>query len=114
MLLKKAVYDEVVQKVNAIKAVDTSDLIQKAECNRKIAQIRNKISGHDKCINSNNFNKFTGAIFDKRSKQVKSAINNDLNTAEQSSIKNEEKMKELETFELSHSLRKKMFSDDCF
>ena len=65
-----------VQKVNNIQTIDTSDLVEKAECNRKIAEIENKIPGHDKYITTNNFNTFSGAIFDKKLKQAKLAINN--------------------------------------
>ena len=59
------------KKVKTIKTIDTSDLVQKAKCNRKIAEIEKKISGHDKYVTAIDFNKFVGAIFDKRLKQVK-------------------------------------------
>ena len=42
-----------VQKVNAIKTIDTSDLVTKAEYSTKIENIERKVSIHDLLINKN-------------------------------------------------------------
>ena len=42
-----------VQKVNAIKTIDTSDLVTKAEYSTKIENIERKVSIHDLFINKN-------------------------------------------------------------
>ena len=55
-------------------------------------KIRKKILNHNKYITNNDFNKFSGAIFDERSKQAKVAAT-DLKNVEQYAIRNEEKTK---------------------
>ena len=55
-------------------------------------KIRKKILNHNKYITNNDFNTFSGAIFDERSKQAKVAAI-DLKNVEQYAIRNEEKTK---------------------
>ena len=50
-----------------------------------------KISNHNIYITTNDFNKFSGAVFDERWKQTKLATVIDLNNVEQRAIKNEKK-----------------------
>ena len=50
-----------------------------------------KISNHNTYITTNDFNKFSGAVFDERLKQTKLATVIDLNNVEQCAIKNEKK-----------------------
>ena len=57
-----------------------SNLVEKADCNRKIADIAKKIPNHDKYITTNDFSKFSEVIFKERIKQAKLTATNDLNT----------------------------------
>ena len=77
-LLKKSVYDEFVKKVNAIQAIDTSDLVKKADNNTRIEDIEKKIINHDKYITKNEFNKLTKKNFIERLKQANLASKNDI------------------------------------
>ena len=43
----------------------------------EIVEIEKEVSHHDKCITTNDFNKFWGAEFDVRSKQAKLGTPND-------------------------------------
>ena len=40
--VKKTVHDELIKKVNAIQAIDTSDLFRKADNDTKIVDMKNK------------------------------------------------------------------------
>ena len=97
-------YDELVKKVNAIQAIDTSDLVKKADYNTKIGDIEKRVPDHYKYITTNDFNKSQGAIFDERLKQAESAMRSNLNTVEQHAIQNEKKVEKLQTFDLSFLL----------
>ena len=81
-VLKKTVYGEFVKKANVIETIDSSDFIKKADYVTNIDDITKKILNHDKYITTNDFNKFSGAIFDERLKQENLVTNNDLNTVE--------------------------------
>ena len=81
-VLKKTVYGEFVKKANVIETIDSSDFIKKADYVTNIDDIKKKILNHDKYITTNDFNKFSGAIFDERLKQENLVTNNDLNTVE--------------------------------
>ena len=59
-----------VRKVSDIKTTDTSDLVQKIDCNTKNHD-------HGEYITTQEFNKFTGDIFDARLKQVNLANKTD-------------------------------------
>ena len=81
-----------VKKVNPILTNDTSDLVKKADYNTKFEDIDKKTPpSHDKYITTNDFIKFSGAIFDERLKQSKLATSNDFNTVEQHAIRHAEK-----------------------
>ena len=56
-------YDELFKKVNAI---DTSDLLQKADYNTKIEEMENKISDYGKNIATRKFNKLMEENFVER------------------------------------------------
>ena len=56
-------YDELFKKVNAI---DTSDLLQKADYNTKIEEMENKISDCGKNIATRKFNKLMEENFVER------------------------------------------------
>ena len=109
-VVKKTVYDGLVKKVNAIQTVDTTNFVI------EIIEIEKRIPDHDKYIPTNDFttNKFSGAIFDARLKQAKLATNIDLNIVKQRTIRNEEKIEKLQTFDLSYFLGKIVFGDDGF
>ena len=49
-MVKKTVYDELVEKVNAIQTSDTSDLVKKPYYYIKVKGVKKKISNHDKYI----------------------------------------------------------------
>ena len=70
----KTVYDELVEKVNAIQATDPSNLVKKADYDTKIAEIEKKILDHDhsKYITTHEFNRLTAKNFAARLKQVNS------------------------------------------
>ena len=44
--IKKTVYDKLVEKVNAIKTTDSSNLVEKADYNAKIVEIEKTTLGH--------------------------------------------------------------------
>ena len=88
------------KKVNAIQAIDTSDLVKKADYNTKIGDIEKRVPDHYKYITTNDFNKFQGAIFDERLKQAELAMRNNLNTVEQHAIQNEKKVEKLQASDL--------------
>ena len=58
-VIKKTEYNELVKIVNNINATDTSDLVKEIDYNAKINEIKNKITDHDKYINTQEFNKLT-------------------------------------------------------
>ena len=64
---------------------------------------------HDEYITNNDFNKYSGKIFDERSNHEKLAANMNLDTFEQHGIKNEEKIENMQLFDLSYFLSKKIF-----
>ena len=99
MLLKRLYMINWLKKVNATQTIDTSDLVKKADYDTKIEDIEKKIPKLNKYITINDFNKFSGEIFDERLKQAKLATNNDVNTVEQCAIRNEEKIEKIEIFD---------------
>ena len=88
--------------------------LKKSDYDIKIEEIEKKLRGHNKYITTNDFNKFSGAMFEERLKQIKLATNNDLNTVQQNAARNKEKLEKLQTFELSYFHGKKYFDDDGF
>ena len=70
----------------------------------KIGEIKNKVSDHAKYINTPEFSKFAGSIFDAKSNQANLPKNSNLNTAEQHANKNKDKIEKLQTFDLSYFL----------
>ena len=94
--VKKTLYDELVKKVNAIQTIATSDLVKKTDYDTTLEETKRKIPNHDKYITTNDFNKFSGAIFDERLK-TELTTNKALNTVEQCPIKNEKKLEKLQT-----------------
>ena len=55
-IVKKAVCDKWVWKVDTIENIDTSDFVKKGDHNAKIIEIEKKIPDHNEYIASNNFN----------------------------------------------------------
>ena len=70
MLFQKAVY-ELIPKVNAIQAIDTSDQLKEADCNTKIEDIEKKIPDHNKYITTLEYKKLITENFAERLKQAK-------------------------------------------
>ena len=68
-IVKRTAYDDLVEKVNAIETSDTSNLIEKADCDTKIEYIENKISNHDKYIIDTEFDKLMKEEFTERLKK---------------------------------------------
>ena len=77
-VVKKSVYDKLVKKVNAIQAIDTSDLVKKADNNTRSQDNEKKIINHDKYITKNEFNKLAEENFIERLKQINLASKNDI------------------------------------
>ena len=77
-----------IKKLNTIRAIDTSNLVKKTEHDVKIKDTGDKIPDHSVYVTTNNFNKFSGTIFDGRLKQAKLATKKDLGTVEQRAIEN--------------------------
>ena len=78
-IVKRTAYDDLVEKVNAIETSDTSNLIEKADCDTKIEYIENKISNHDKYIIDTEFDKLMKEEFTERLRKKKLATNENLN-----------------------------------
>ena len=76
--VKRIVYDELVQKVNAIQTIDISGLVINADCIPKIEEIEKAIPNHDKYITIPEFNKFTKENFGERLKQANLSSKNDI------------------------------------
>ena len=77
----------------------SSSLVTATVFNIKIGEVENKIPDHGKYITTPKFNRFTGPIFDAKSKQANLATNSNVNTVEQHASKNYEKIEKLETFD---------------
>ena len=75
-VIKKAVYAELVIKVNAIQTINTSDLVKKVQCSTKIDKIENKIPNQDKYVTNPELNKLTKENSTERLKQANLAIKN--------------------------------------
>ena len=86
------------ESVILVKTTNISALVTKTECDAKVKKIKDKIPDHDRYVASNNFNKFSGAAFYYRWEQAKLTANNNLGIADQRSIKNEENIQKLRTF----------------
>ena len=112
-VVKQTVYDELIKKVNAIQANDTTDLFKKTGCNTQIDEIEKKISDHGKYITAVKFSTAWSTMFHEILKQAKLATNNDLNDVEQRSIKNGRKIEKLQTFNFFF-LGKTFFGDNVF
>ena len=67
-VVKKAVYDELLKKVNAIQTTHTCSSVKKADYNTKIDEIEKKILDYDhyKYITTQKFNKLTVESFAAR------------------------------------------------
>ena len=79
-VVKKAVYDELVQKVNAIQPADTGNLVKKGNYNTKSSEIEKKILhyNHDEYITTQELNKLTVENFSARLAQAKLATKADI------------------------------------
>ena len=89
-------------------------LLIKTDCTTKIWDTEKKIPTHNKYITTNECTKFSGMLFDEGLKQTKLATNNDLNTAEQRSIRKEENIEKVQIFDLRYILGKKFVRDNDF
>ena len=70
-VIKKNVYNELVKNINAIKTVDISDLVKKADYDTKVEEIEKKLDHkNDKCITTQEFNNLMADNFAARSKQA--------------------------------------------
>ena len=72
---------------------------------KKIGEIENKVSDHAKNINTPEFNKFAGLIFDAKSNKANLAKNSNLNTVKQHANKNKDKIEKLQIFDLSYFIK---------
>ena len=70
-VVKKTEYDELVENVNSIITADTSNLVKKADYNRKIGETEKKYSDHSKHFTTSEFNKLTAENFAAISKIAK-------------------------------------------
>ena len=102
--MKKTAYAELVQKVNAIRTNDASNLLKKAY----YKEIKDKNPDHDKYITTIPFYKFSAAIIDERLKQEKLAA--DIILILLSNVLSNIK-KKLETFDFSYFLDKIFFGN---
>ena len=75
-LVKKAEYDQLVKKINAIQTTDTIDLVIKDDYKTKIWEVEKKILYHDrdKYITTQEINKITKRNFAAMLKEAKLAI----------------------------------------
>ena len=62
--------------------------LKKLTATQKIQDIAKKTHNHDKYITNNDFNKFSGGIFDERLKQAKLTTYNNINSIERPAIRN--------------------------
>ena len=67
----------------------------------KVGEVENEIPDHAKYITTPEFNKFAGAIIDRRLKQANFITNKDLNNVSQCTNKNKEKKEKRQMFDLS-------------
>ena len=65
-IVKKAVCDKWVWKVDTTENIDTSNFVKKGDHNAKIIEIEKKMSDHNEYIATNNFNKFSNEMIDER------------------------------------------------
>ena len=61
-VVKNTTYDELIKKVDAIQAINSSDLVKKTDYNKKLNEIEKKILDHGKYITTQEFNKLTSNI----------------------------------------------------
>ena len=71
-IVKKTVFDELVEIDNIVDAVDVSRFVEKAEekVEEKLKKLKRKIPTQDQYITTNDLNKFSGKLFDERLKQM--------------------------------------------
>ena len=70
-VIKKNVYNKLVKNVNAIKTLDISNLVKKADYDTKAEEIEKKLDRkNDKCITTQEFNNLMADNFAARSKQA--------------------------------------------
>ena len=79
-LVKKAEYDQLVKKINAIQTTDTIDLVIKDDYKTKIREVEKKIlyHDHDKYITTQEINKITKSNFAAMLKEAKLTIKGDI------------------------------------
>ena len=79
-LVKKAEYDQLFKKINAIQTTDTIDLVIKDDYKTKIGEVEKKIlyHDHDKYITTQEINKITKSNFAAMLKEAKLAIKGDI------------------------------------
>ena len=86
---------------------------KKLTTTKKMQKLK-EISHHDKYTTTKDFNKFLGIMSNERLHQAKLATNTDFDSVEQCTIKNEEKIENIQTFDLSCFLCKTFFGDNRF
>ena len=90
------------------KIPDVRGLVKKTDYITKISDIGKKY------FTTSNYNTFTSKIINEKIKQANLTTNIDFNTVSQRAIKNEEKIENLNIFDLSYFIGKNIFGDDGF
>ena len=103
-IVKKTVFDELVEIDNIVDAVDVSRFVEKAEekVEEKLKKLKRKIPTQDQYITTNDLNTFSGKLFDERLKQMNLAWKKYVNAISQQTTKNEEKIEKLNIIDLSY------------
>ena len=70
------------------KIPDISGFVTTTVLNTKIAEVENEMPDHAKYVTTPEFNKFSGSIFNTKSKQAGLATNSDVNAVLQCANKN--------------------------
>ena len=91
-----------VNKVNAIQAIDTSDLVKNTDKNPKIKDMKDKIPDLAKYITINEFKRLFAPLFNETVKEVKIATKKDPNTIILSANENKEKVEKLKMFKFAY------------
>ena len=107
------------------KIPDVSNLVNKTDYNTKVTEIENKLNNHnhDKYIDTSEFNKLAGDVFNARSAQgnlvTKTDFDDKLSNLNRKITKNkadhllvQNKLNKLKTFDLSYFIGKSHFDED--
>ena len=84
------------------KIPDFSGLVITAVFKRKILEVDKKLPDYAQYITDLEFNRFVGFIFEAKLNQSNLAINNNVHAVSQCSHENKEKIKKLQTLDLSY------------